>query len=45
MGIKSKIAPLVQEYLVDLEDRESVLGLVDSVVREALEELSRNELQ
>ncbi len=44
LGIKSKIAPLVQEYLVDLEDRESVLGLVDSCVREALEELSRSEL-
>lgn len=45
LGIKSKIAPLIQEYLEDIDDRESVLGLVDSVVREALEELSRSELQ
>ena len=45
LGIKSKVAPLIHEYLADVEDRESVLGLVDSAVREALEELSRSELE
>ncbi len=45
LGVRSKVAPLIIEYLPDLDERESVLGLIDSNVKEALTDLSKFELE
>jgi len=42
LSIKSKVAPLIMDFLTDLEQRESVLQIIDSTCREALEELSND---
>lgn len=39
LGIKAELSPIVAEYLPDIDERESVLGIVDSRIRQALEEL------
>jgi len=43
LGMKSKIAPIIQEVIEDIEARETVLSSVDACVYEALEELSRGD--
>lgn len=41
LGIKSKCAPIIIDLVEDIEDRETILKIIDSAAREALTDLAK----